>query len=103
MNGKFLLMMARTCQRFVTYTLDLRLRMAAQIWLATFSTGITQKSPSPWAERSTLCPQLALCSLMHAQKKQRFCQDGVPSSRVLRVLLRHLPLQYVGSRPSTAD
>ena len=56
-----------------------------------------------WAECSALCPQLALCSLMHAQKKQRFCQDGVPSSRVLRVLLRHLPLQYVGSRPSTAD
>ena len=44
----------------------------------------------------------AICSLMHAQKKQRFCQDGVPSSRVLRVLLRRLPLQYVGSRPSTA-
>ena len=43
----------------------------------------------PWAERSALCPQLALCSLMHAQKKQRFCQDGVPSSRVL---LRHRPL-----------
>ena len=41
--------MARTCQRFVTYTLDLRLRMAALIWLATFSTGITQKSPSPFA------------------------------------------------------
>ncbi len=57
----------------------------------------------PWAECSALCPQLALCSLMHAQKKQRFCQDGVPSSRVLRVLLRRLPLQYVGSRPSTAD
>lgn len=32
----------------------------------------------PWAERSALCPQLTLCSLMHAQKKQRFCQDGVP-------------------------
>ena len=31
--------MARTCQRFVTYTLDLRLRMAAQIWLATFQQG----------------------------------------------------------------
>ena len=41
--------MARTCQRFVTYTLDVRLRMAAQIWLATFSTGITQKRPSPLA------------------------------------------------------
>ena len=41
--------MARTCQRFVTYTLDLRLRMAAHIWLATFSTGITQKRPSPLA------------------------------------------------------
>ena len=57
----------------------------------------------PWAECSALCPQLALCSLMHAQKKQRFCQDGVPLSRVLRVQLRRLPLQYVGSRPSTAD
>ena len=41
--------MARTCQRFVTYTFDLRLRMAAHIWLATFSTGITQKRPSPLA------------------------------------------------------
>ena len=39
MNGKFLLMMARTCQRFVTYTLDLRLRMAAQIWSQHFNRG----------------------------------------------------------------
>ena len=38
-NGKFLLIMARTCQRFVTYTLDLRLRTAAQVWLATFQQG----------------------------------------------------------------
>lgn len=37
-NGKFLLIMARTCQRFVTYTLDLRLRMAA-IWSQHFNRG----------------------------------------------------------------
>ena len=70
--------MARTCQRFVTYTLDLRLRMAAQIWLATFSRGSPRRGPRlivlirpPWAECSALCPQLALCSLMHAQKSAK--------------------------------
>ena len=36
--------MARTCQRFVTYTLDLRLRMAAHIWLATFPSKMNQNA-----------------------------------------------------------
>ena len=49
LNGRFLLMMERACQRLVTYALDFCLRMAAMIWLATFSTGITQKRPSPFA------------------------------------------------------
>jgi len=37
-NGKFLLMMARTCQRFVTYTLGLRLASLA-IWSQHFNRG----------------------------------------------------------------
>ena len=53
-----MLMMARTCQRLVTYALDFCLRKAAMIWLAPFSTGITQKSPSPLAVAVSTRPLL---------------------------------------------
>ena len=58
--------MARTCQRFVTYTLDLRLRMAAQIWLATYPSRRSATRHSrcrPCRPSSSSSPSSAPCRL----------------------------------------
>ena len=85
--------MARTCQRFVTYTLDLRLRMAAHIWLATFSIDITQKRPSPLAIAVLTRPDRMSVTITFPPDLKAFLRKASYSSSLGRVFC---PLPSIG-------
>ena len=82
--------MVRTCQRFVTYTLDLRLRMAAHIYFSYKALPMPEVAPI-----MMIFIELFLFVLLG--------QSVLPFALNWPYVVRHLPLQYVGSRPSTAD